>query len=94
MKKIIVILLLLQMAGCEFYSEENQKLRNDLRQNEIELSSIMGSPEFMFGEAFELVNERNFKDAVAKLENVKNNFPEWNTDLLTEFIGRFKKLAE
>jgi len=82
------------MAGCEFYSEENQKLRNDLRQNEIELSSIMGSPEFMFGEAFELVNERNFKDAVAKLENVKNNFPEWNTDLLTEFIGRFKKLAE
>jgi len=94
LKKIIVILLLLQMAGCEFYSEENQKLRNDLRQNEIELSSIMGSPEFMFGEAFELVNERNFKDAVAKLENVKNNFPEWNTDLLTEFIGRFKKLAE
>jgi hypothetical protein len=94
LKKIIVILLLLQMAGCEFYSEENQKLRNDLRQTEIEISGIMGSPEFMFAEAFSLVNERNYKDAVTKLENVKQYFPEWNTELLTEFIGRFKKLTE
>ena len=94
MKKIIIILLFLQMTGCKFYSEENQELRNNLRQVEIEISSIMGSPEFMFGEAFDLVNQRNFKDAAAKLENVKHNFPEWNTELLTEFIERFKKSAD
>lgn len=82
------------MTGCELYSEENQGLRNDLRQNEIELSSIMGSPEFMFGEAFDLVDQRNFKDAVAKLENIKHNFPKWNTELLTEFIERFKNLKD
>ncbi len=82
------------MTGCKFYSEENQELRNNLRQIEIEISSIMGSPEFMFGEAFELVNQSNFKDAAAKLEKIKYGFPEWNTELLNEFIERFRKLAD
>ena len=82
------------MTGCKLYSEENQELRNSLRQIEIELSSIMGSPEFMFGEAFELVDQRNFKDAVTKLENVKLYYPEWNSEFLNEFIERFKKLDE
>jgi hypothetical protein len=94
LKKIIIIMLLLQMTGCKFYSEENQELRNELRQIEIELSSIMGSPEFMFGEAFEFVDQKNFGEAVAKLEYIQYNFPEWNAELVTEFIERFAKLVE
>lgn len=87
----MLFLVLLPLAGCNFYSQENQKLRNELRQIEIEISSIMGSPEFMFGEAFDLVDQKNYKDAVAKLEQLKNDFPEWNSDLVAEFIERFKK---
>lgn len=82
------------MTGCKFYSEENQELRNDLRQVEIELSSIMGSPEFTFGEAFELVDQSNYNEAVTKLENLQYYFPEWNTKITTEFIERFRKLAD
>ena len=79
------------MSGCKFYSEENQELRNNLREIEIEISSIMGSPEFMFAEAFELVDQKNFDEAVTKLENLQNYFPEWNAELVNEFIERFKE---
>lgn len=94
MKKLMLFLALLPLAGCNFYSEENQKLRNELRESEIEISTIMGSPEFMFGEAFDLVDQENYADAVAKLEKLQNDFPEWNTSLVAEFIGRFKKLGK
>jgi hypothetical protein len=50
----------------------------------------MGSPEFMFGEAFDLINQKNYVDGVAKLEQLKHDFPEWNTDLISEFIERFR----
>jgi hypothetical protein len=90
----VFFLFLLQIAGCNFYSEENQQLRNDLRQAEIEISSIMGSPQFMFGEAFDLADQENFEGASAKLEQLKNDFPDWNTDLVAEFIERFKKKAD
>ncbi len=92
MKKLILFLALLPVAGCNFYGEENQKLRNELRQVEIEISSIMGSPEFMFGEAFDMVDQDNYEEAVMKLEQLQNDFPGWNTDLVAEFIERFKKL--
>jgi hypothetical protein len=94
LKNIIVLLLLLQIAGCNFYSEENQQLRNDLRQSEIEISSLMGSPQFMFGEAFDLADQKNYKDASAQLEHLKKSFPEWNADIVTEFIERFSQLAD
>ena len=91
MKKIIAILLLILIAGCNLYSEENQELRNELRQTEIELSSIMGSPHFMFGEAFDLVDQEDFPGAVAKLEMLQHSFPDWNSGLVEEFIERFAK---
>jgi hypothetical protein len=86
----MLFLALLPLTGCNFYSEENQKLRNELRENEIEISTIMGSPEFMFAEAFDQVDQENYTDAVAKLEKLQNDFPEWNADLVVEFIERFK----
>jgi len=91
LKKTVFFIFLLLVAGCDFYSEENQQLRNDLRQAEIEISSIMGSPQFTFGEAFDLADQENYEGASAKLEQLKNDFPDWNTDLVTEFIERFRK---
>ncbi|MBU1096686.1 MAG: hypothetical protein CVV23_04625 [Ignavibacteriae bacterium HGW-Ignavibacteriae-2] len=93
--KIILLLVLIScFSGCNLNSKEIIELRNEIRYLETELSSVQGSPGYLFGEAFEHVDAEDYAEAVNLLNELKINFPEWNKKIVEEYINNYSKLVK
>jgi len=82
MKIIILIFASLLISSCTNDIKENQELRNELRSREIELSSVQGTPGYKLGQALEYANNGDYPEAVQWLDDLQNNFPDWNKEIV------------
>lgn len=86
MKYFVFLFIVFALASCKNYTKENQELRNELRSLEYEFSSLQGSPGCMLGEAFESLELKKYDEAITKINEVKESFPEWNEGIMDELI--------
>lgn len=95
MKKVtVVIFLILFLASCKEQLSENQEMRNEIRNLEIEIASIKGSPEYMVGESLGKIEEGEYGEAISVLENLKSSFPGWNEDIINLIIAKYADKAK
>lgn len=96
MKKIfafvVISIQLFLLTGCELESQELIELRNEVRFLETEISSLRGSPGFMYGEAFEYVDAGDYIQAVEILKNLQFEFPDWNAEVVNSFIEKYSEI--
>ncbi len=81
------------LSGCEMNGKEIVELRNEVRYLETEISSVRAAPGFTFGEAFDYVDAGDYAEAVNLLSDLKNEFPEWNSDIVTTFLEKYSKMV-
>ncbi|MBN1302623.1 MAG: hypothetical protein JW995_15500 [Melioribacteraceae bacterium] len=86
---IILIAAITFLAGCNFNGKEVIELRNEIRYLETEISSIKGSPGYMFGEAFDYIDAGDYTEAVGYLKALQTEFPEWNKSIVEKYIGEY-----
>lgn len=89
MKYVSILIIIFFLSSCTDFYNENQMLRNELRNMEIEIASIKGSPGYLLGEAFEMIDQNEFIEVEKLFDSLKVEFPEWNKKLVEEFSKRF-----
>ena len=91
---LLGLLILFILQSCNLNSKELIELRNEVRYLETEISSIRTSPGYYFGEAFDYLDAGDYGEAVSMLNQVKTEFPEWNSGIVNEYLAKFSELAK
>jgi hypothetical protein len=92
-KIIVTMVLALSINGCDLTSKELIDLRNEIRYLETEISSIRAAPGFLFGEAFEYIDAKEYNEAVNLLKELHTEFPEWNSAIVEKFLSEYSNLV-
>lgn len=92
MKFILLSITVLILFSCTEQIKEVQELRNEIREREIEISSIYGSAGYKFGQAMEYFDAKDYDETEKWLIDLQKSFPNWNKEIVTNILIKTKSL--
>jgi outer membrane protein assembly factor BamD (BamD/ComL family) len=79
-------------AGCNTYEDENRELKNRNEQLERRADSLENSPAYLYGLAYDHIQNQNYDEAKAVLFDLNRKYPSWNQNMVIESINHVNRL--
>lgn len=99
--RILVILVLIPTVGIIIaaiagamlsnseLANENSKLKEEIASLKSQIHELQNEPDVLFSKAIDLKNRKKFQEGIAVLEELREKYPEFNTDEVASSITAF-----